>query len=102
MNQIIVDIMAGFLICMVSVLVTYFTTSISSRKNTETKIKEVIETHLLISHPQRVDDVVSMAIDKHANTCDGSRRLSRIEKACIYIIVKSGWSLEDAGLNNDA
>lgn len=62
----------------VSALFTYFVTSIVSQNNAR--------------------KLVSEAVTKHEVQCDGNHRLQRIEDAVIFIIVKSGWSLQEAGL----
>ena len=79
LNTVFITIIASLF----SALLTYFFTTIAQRK----VFNEIVKNHL---------DVHNRVY--HTNCPDNIRKLDRIEKAVIYMMVKAGHNLQEAGL----
>jgi hypothetical protein len=87
---------------LVTALVTFFVTTVSGRRSYESYIREVVESHVKANHSVDVGSLIDTKLMRHENTCDGHRRIRRIESAVIFLVVKSGGTLEEAGLDDSA
>jgi hypothetical protein len=100
-SQIVILILS----CVLSTLLTYFITTIVSRRGFDNIVKQYMDTHLEARHAAILSgaDIVATIerrVVQHELTCDGNQRLMRIERALIWLVVKAGGDLKDLGLTS--
>lgn len=86
--------------CVVTSLATYFITAVSSRRSLEEQLATALETHLQSAHAVDVSGLVETKLTRHVEHCNGPHRLTRIERALIFLVVKNGGNLSELGLDD--
>jgi len=103
--NIVTSILAGAIITLISVLITFFITSISNKEIFSKKIiesiKESMSLHLLISHKESAVDLIK----EHIKECEACQDIRGIKEDLLilkmglkYLVEKLGGNPKDIGL----
>jgi len=103
--SIVTSILAGAIITLISILVTFFITTISNKdifsKKIIESIRESMSLHLLISHKDSAVDLIK----EHAKECEACQDIRNIKEDLLilkmglkYLVENSGGNPKDIGL----
>lgn len=112
MHSTLTVILLSILASVMSILVTFFFTSISDNKKLKRvtddmakNIKEYLLSHEATHHKKEVQDIVDDIVCKHQNTCPAATQFSQVQNdirdirtGLIFLVVKNNGDPRELGL----
>lgn len=78
-----------------SALVTYFFTTIVSKKASADIVKAIMAQHERLYHSDKMPDFVKMAIAEHKAHCDASNDIKKVVRVVLAIYAQGGGDIKD-------
>lgn len=94
MSTVVSSIIVALVGCLFGALVTYFVTTISSRKSIEDMAYGVVRQHIKEFHK---DDPWKI-VEKHETECPAPPAVKRIERGVLFVVMKLGGNPSELGL----